>query len=207
MECRRVTSHCCRILQYFPLKYRIYSRLRFMAENESPPPTFIYVCWKGQQNMGWVEAKELWGNIDTPSRVLTRVYAWGIKSHIFEPLHSPWGTTSPCNNTDLPLCYNSHRWGKLPPFYLLNFVPFSPLFPLIVNCQFQMWRWKASGRMTAVPCHRFTLATVYLHLRWTFQDTNVYWTVHHCNSWRMKDQLDVTCYFISLLMCSTCFGH
>ena len=26
-------------------------------------------------------------------------------------------------------------------------------------------------------------------------------------AWRMKDQLDVTCYFISLLMCSTCFGH
>jgi len=23
----------------------------------------------------------------------------------------------------------------------------------------------------------------------------------------MKDQLDVTCYFISLLMFSTCFGH
>ena len=34
--------------------------------------------------------------------------------------------------------------------------------------------------------------------------SNVYWTVHHCNSWIMKDQLDVTCYFISLLMCSTC---
>ena len=25
--------------------------------------------------------------------------------------------------------------------------------------------------------------------------------------WRIKDQLDVTCYFISLLMCSTYFGH
>ena len=37
--------------------------------------------------------------------------------------------------------------------------------------------------------------------------SNVYWTVHRCNSWRMKDQLDVTCFFISLLMCSTCFGH
>jgi len=36
---------------------------------------------------------------------------------------------------------------------------------------------------------------------------NVYWTVHHCNSWRIIDQLDVTCYFISLLMYSTCFGH
>ena len=28
-----------------------------------------------------------------------------------------------------------------------------------------------------------------------------------CVSWRMKDQLDVTCYYTSLLMCSTCFGH
>ena len=27
--------------------------------------------------------------------------------------------------------------------------------------------------------------------------SNIYWTVHHCNSWRMKDLLDVTCYFIS----------
>jgi len=31
--------------------------------------------------------------------------------------------------------------------------------------------------------------------------------VHHCDGWRIKDQLDVTCYFISLLMCSTCSGH
>jgi len=31
--------------------------------------------------------------------------------------------------------------------------------------------------------------------------------VHHCNNWRIKDQLDVTCYFTSLLMYSTCFGH
>ena len=36
---------------------------------------------------------------------------------------------------------------------------------------------------------------------------NVYWTVHHCNIWRMKDQLDVTCYFISLIVRSTCFGY
>ena len=41
----------------------------------------------------------------------------------------------------------------------------------------------------------------------TNKESNVYWTVHHCNSWRMKDQLDVTCYFISLIMRSTCFGH
>ena len=45
-----------------------------------------------------------------------------------------------------------------------------------------------------------------LHRVWS-RVSNVYWTVHHSNSWRIKDQLDVTCYFISLLMCSTCFGH
>ena len=39
------------------------------------------------------------------------------------------------------------------------------------------------------------------------QPSYVYWTVHHCDSWKIKDQHDVTCYFISLLMCSTCFGH
>ena len=43
--------------------------------------------------------------------------------------------------------------------------------------------------------------------RWEYWPSNVYWTVHHRNSWRTKDQLDVTCYFISLLMCSTYFGH
>ena len=31
-------------------------------------------------------------------------------------------------------------------------------------------------------------------------ESNVYWTVHHCNSWRMKYQLDIICYFISLIM-------
>ena len=40
-----------------------------------------------------------------------------------------------------------------------------------------------------------------------YLESNVYWTAHHCNSWRMKDQLDVTCYFISFHMCSTCFGN
>ena len=46
-----------------------------------------------------------------------------------------------------------------------------------------------------------------LALNQTVFETNVYWTVHHCNSWGMKNQLDVTCYFISLIMRSTCFGH
>jgi len=36
---------------------------------------------------------------------------------------------------------------------------------------------------------------------------DVYWTVHHCDNWRIKNQLDATYYFIVLLTGSTCFGH
>ena len=35
----------------------------------------------------------------------------------------------------------------------------------------------------------------------------VCWTVHHCDNWRIKNQLDATCYFIVLLIGSICFGH
>ena len=31
-------------------------------------------------------------------------------------------------------------------------------------------------------------------------ESNVYWTVHHCNSWGIKNQLDVACYFLFHLL-------
>ena len=37
--------------------------------------------------------------------------------------------------------------------------------------------------------------------------SDVYWTVHHCDNWRIKNKLDATCCFIVLLIDSTCFGH
>ena len=36
---------------------------------------------------------------------------------------------------------------------------------------------------------------------------NVYWTVHHCNSWGIKNQLDVTCCLYFTYICWTCFEH
>ena len=36
---------------------------------------------------------------------------------------------------------------------------------------------------------------------------DVCWTVHHCDKWRMENQLDATCYFIVLLIGSKYFGH
>jgi len=37
--------------------------------------------------------------------------------------------------------------------------------------------------------------------------SDVYWTVHNCDNWRIKNQLNATCYFIVLLIGSTCFRH
>ena len=42
--------------------------------------------------------------------------------------------------------------------------------------------------------------------RETSGQSNVYWTVHHCNSWGIKNQLDVTCLYFTYI-CSTCFEH
>ena len=37
-------------------------------------------------------------------------------------------------------------------------------------------------------------------------ESEVYWTVHRCDYWRIKNQLDATYYFIVLLIGSTCSG-
>jgi len=37
--------------------------------------------------------------------------------------------------------------------------------------------------------------------------SDIYWTVHQCDNWRIKKQLDATYHFIVLLTGSTCFGH
>jgi len=48
----------------------------------------------------------------------------------------------------------------------------------------------------------------YLHTcRWPSCAPDGHLQTRICVIWRIKDQLDVTCYFISILMCSTCFGH
>jgi hypothetical protein len=72
-----------------------------------------------------------------------------------------------------------------------------------------VWTWYVRVEKLSVCVKHLTqlwyLIKLYFELKRT--ESNVYWTVHHCNSWRIKEQLDVTCYFISLLMCSTFFGH
>ena len=37
--------------------------------------------------------------------------------------------------------------------------------------------------------------------------SDVYWTVHHCDNWRIINQIDVAYYFFVLLIGSTRFGH
>ena len=45
---------------------------------------------------------------------------------------------------------------------------------------------------TKVPCDYF------MTYQWQIFSLYVYWTVHHLDSWIKRDQLDVTCYTISL---------
>ena len=91
-----------------------------------------------------------------------------------------WGPSSSCKVKIyilVPYCATKHIW-------------------LLVHDKRISWRTvKAVSRCKTWP--NWTDTTV----------SNVCWTAHHCNSWRAKDQLDDTCYFISLILCSTCFGH
>ena len=70
-----------------------------------------------------------------------------------------------------------------------------------VNTMYRLWN------KLSTLFNKFTTPSLSHGTEIPYFKSNVYWTVHHCNSWGMKNQLDVTCYFISLIMRSTCFGH
>ena len=80
----------------------------------------------------------------------------------------------------------------------------------VFTVRWEAWHWsrQMTRRLSGINVLSFLL---HVHRQCACTNmsvpSNVYWTVHHCNSWRMKNQLDVTCYFISLIMRSTCFGH
>ena len=82
-------------------------------------------------------------------------------------------------------------------------------------------RWRPSLNWTRFPCLIFhnNVFALQLITSWYSSVSIVPWSLterpedrrkiqtQRRDSWRIKDQLDVTCYFISLLMSSTCFGH
>ena len=67
---------------------------------------------------------------------------------------------------------------------------------LQINCRFLQHRPVCS-------CQTIFLLFIYLYT----SEFDVYWTVHHCDNWRIKTQLDATWYFIVLLIGCTCFEH
>ena len=98
----------------------------------------------------------------------------------------------------LRMCVYSYKWTRITEcaretfmnITLIFVFPCSVKLPKIGNLQLGLPR-----KIVAVKINE------------NIPDSNVYWTVHHCSSWGMKDQLDVTFYFISIIMRSTCFGH
>ena len=84
-----------------------------------------------------------------------------------------------------------------------------------------LWRARQEGRQYRAEYRRERSglqARICVHHFHVFQIYKIWRMAHYilytgvilngfCFSWRIKDQLDVTFYFISLLMYSTCFGH
>ena len=108
--------------------------------------------------------------------------------------HNPSGRTA-CNRNEYQEYF---LWGGGPQRRWC--VVLTTLPPSCAEC-LEIWVPQTPGTVRAVMglLYFYQVCTRGYHL--VVQRANVYW------SWRMKDQLDVTCYFISLLMCSTCFGH
>ena len=53
------------------------------------------------------------------------------------------------------------------------------------------------------PCCKFCVHSLKrVEMRNLKDWCNVYWTVYHRNSWRIKDQLDVTCYILFHFLCA-----
>ena len=72
------------------------------------------------------------------------------------------------------------------------------IFPVLIL--YSWWNFRLLYPVLYGWIYIMTVKSYWCHL---FHESYVYCAVHHCVSRRIKDQLDVTCYFISLLMCST----
>ena len=66
----------------------------------------------------------------------------------------------------------------------------------------------------AIAYYRVTSNPAFVNVQQPFMISSTYlfctfsaFNLHFCLVEKIKDQLDVTCYFISFLMSSTCFGH
>ena len=72
-------------------------------------------------------------------------------------------------------------------------------YNVVNSCGYRLTKFH--GVQQAMPLHWVNINFLTKFLFFGFSQSNLN------SSWRIKDQLDVTCYFISLLMCSICFGH
>ena len=110
----------------------------------------------------------------------------------------------------------SHTWSvNLPP----HIDPRVTTFSTARQCTAPSARWIQSMSTALFSCTlRLPLfrsprsPLIYLllppsYVKLLSSEFDVSWTVHHCDTWRTKNQLDATYYFIVLLIGSTCFRH
>ena len=119
---------------------------------------------------------------------------YGLPPYLHIILHKLW----PADNGFLLQTHSLHSKTELPPqFHAQNTI--SVESPCVSGSHHHTdWRpSKHCYQLRIIADFAIDLISVTTTVCW-------HWITH---SWRMKDQLDVTCYFISLIMRSTCFRH
>jgi len=81
------------------------------------------------------------------------------------------------------------------------------LNPIIVQkCRKMKQSWPKDILHSGHTTGAFNSVKMYIHFTGYYYMPDVYWTVHRCDNWRIKNQPDAI-YFIVLLIGSKCFGH
>ena len=120
-----------------------------------------------------------------PGDTLTEILiTFCIANHFFQRFREPLG-------------FKGFRgWSRL------TVLSWSPLTLILLT--WRIWwapnnasKWQMGFNSAFKGLNQSGLRVKTRYTRWCL--SNVYWIVHHCNSWGMKNQLDVTCYLFNLL--------
>jgi len=106
------------------------------------------------------------------------------------PPHPPNRYETPLTNVarTLPMHHNTVQ-------YIIRHIPLTKHISLTADELMYMWGITSCNicRRTSTRTHIKQPCLIYRWLN-TKQQSYVYWTVHHCDSWRITDKLDATIY-------------
>jgi len=188
-------------------KVRVVIHLRPQAKNMTvtkTPVAELTPTWQREVTIAYSELQKYPTNVSVPDTWLqtegrTVDCVWNVMAHAQKP------DFVFRRNGRVNLSRRGRPFSRL----LAAEVCASAEVMLDTPCSEVVWRVLATHSIRQFPLHFPSCASP---CAMTFQlesnmESDVYWTVHHCDNWRIKNQLDATYHFIVRLIGSTCFGH